>query len=311
MKDDLNQIRVFVEVVRRGGFSAAARALEMPRSTVSRWVQELEKRLGVRLLQRTTRSVQLTEIGEGYYQRGLRAVESFEEAHLWAQSRTEAPRGILRITTFQLFAQTMLSPLLVAYLEQNPGMSVQVVISERDVDLIGERIDLAIRVGDLNDSSLIARKLARMDGWMVASPTYLSKNGTPEHPSELPQHSNLIYKHDLEPVTLPFRSGKADLEFTLPSRCAANSIELVRQLTLGGLGVGFLPPMLTHGDLAAGRLVRLLPEWTTQSLSIYAVYPSRRHLAQKVRSFVDLLAAQVTSEAIQGLPPKTHPARSV
>lgn len=302
MGDDLNQVRVFVEVARQGGVSAAARVLDMPTSTVSRWVQELEKRLGVRLLQRTTRRVQLTEIGEGYYRRALRVVESFEETQAWVRSRADVPTGTLRVTTFELFAATLLGPVLVAYLEQNPAMSAQVVVSERDLDLVEERIDVAIRIGSLPDSSLVVRKLAQMDGWMLATPEYLARRAAPSHPSELAGHSNLVYKHDVEPITLPFSDGREQVEVTLPSRCAANSVGLVRQATLGGLGIGFLPPMLVHDDLLAGRLVRLLPEWTTVSLPIYAVYPSRRHLAQKVRTFVDLLAARVTTESVHGAP---------
>jgi len=302
MDQDLNQLRVFVEVVRRGGFAAAARALGMPRSTVSRWVQDLEKRLGARLLQRTTRSVQLTEIGEGYYQRGRQAVELAGEAHAWVQSRAEAPRGTLRIATFQLFAGTLLGPVVVAYLEQHPGMSVQVVISERNIDLVDEHIDLAIRIGQLPDSSLVVRKLASMDGWMVASPAYLAEHGLPAHPRELAGHSNMIYGHSRETVTLPFDSGQERLEVALPSRCVANSVELVRQVTLGGLVIGVLPPMLVHEDLSSGRLVRVLPGWNIGSMPMYVAYPSRSHLAQKVRAFVDLLVAHVTSDAVQGRP---------
>ena len=302
MKDDLNQLRVFVEVVRQGGFAAAARVLGMPRSTVSRWVQELEKHLGVRLLQRTTRSLQLTEIGKGYYQRGLQAVELAGHAHAWVESRAETPRGTLRITTFQLFASTLLGPVVVAYLEQNPGMSVQVVISERNIDLVDEHIDLAVRIGILPDSSLVVRKLAHMEGWMLASPEYLAKHGTPSHPNELARHSNMIYGHSRDPVTLPFDNGHEQLDVLLPSRCVANSIELVRQVTLSGLVIGVLPPMLAHEDLAAGRLVRVLTKWSLGSLPMYVAYPSRRHLAQKVRAFVDLLVAQITSDAVNGQP---------
>jgi len=298
--DDLNQLRVFVEVARQGGVSAAARVLDMPTSTVSRWVVELERRLGVRLLQRTTRRIQLTEIGEGYYQRGLRVVESFEDVHAWVRSRAEVPTGTLRVTTFQLFAGSLLGPVVVAYLEQNPGMSVQVVVGERDLNLVDERIDVAIRVGHLTDSSLVVRKLAQMEGWMVASPAYIAKRGVPAHPRELAHHSNIIYTHEPEPMTLPFADGLEEVEVTLPGRCAVNSVGMVRQVTLCGLGIGYLPPMLVHDDLAAGRLIRLLPRWTTVSLPIFVVYPSRRHLAQKVRAFVDLLVSQVTSESVQG-----------
>ena len=298
--EDLNQLRVFVEVARKGSFSAAARALNMPRSTVSRWVGELERQLGIRLLQRTTRTLQLTEVGRGYYERGLAAIELANAANAWAHSRADVPQGTLRITTFQLFADTLLGPILVDYLADNPGVSVQVVIGERNIDLVDEHIDVAIRIGTLSDSSLVVRKLAKMEGWMLACPSYLDRCGTPEHPTELSKHSCMAYGHSTTALTLPFSSGAERIEVTLPSRCVGNSVGLIRQVTLGGLGIGFLPPMLAHDDVAAGRLVRELPEWDLSATPIYAAYPSRAHLPQKVRAFVDLLAARVTSEAVQG-----------
>lgn len=300
MDDDFNRLRVFVEVVRRGGFAAAARGLGMPRSTVSRWVQELEQRLGVRLLERTTRKVELTEIGAGYYERGMKAVDAAGQASAWVQSRSKRPQGTLLITTFQLFAETLLGPLLVDYLEGNPGMSAQVILSERNIDLVGEHIDVAVRVGPLPDSSLVVRKLADIEGWLVASPAYLAKHGTPARPGELVEHPTMLYGHGQDAVTVRFNDGRKQVDVPLSSRCAANSIELVRQVTLGGLGIGALPPMLVHEDLAAGRLVRVLPKWSIGSQPLYVAYPSRRYLPKKVRTFVDLLTERVTSAAVQG-----------
>lgn len=293
-------MRVFVEVVRRGGFAAAARGLDMPRSTVSRWVQELEQGLGVRLLERTTRKVELTEIGAGYYERGAKAVDAAEQASAWVQSRSDRPQGTLLITTFQLFAETLLGPLLVDYLEGSPGMSAQVILSERNIDLVGEHIDVAVRVGPLPDSSLVVRKLADIEGWLVASPAYLSEHGTPAHPDEMLEHPTMVYGHGQDAVTVRFDNGRRQVDVPLSSRCAANSIELVRQVTLGGLGIGALPPMLVHEDLAAGRLVRVLPKWSIGSQPLYVAYPSRRYLPKKVRTFVDLLTERVTSAAVQG-----------
>ena len=301
MEDDFNRMRVFVEVVRRGGFAAAARGLGMPRSTVSRWVQKLENQLGVRLLQRTTRKVELTEIGAGYYARGARAVDAAGQASAWVQSQSEHPQGTLVITTFQLFAETLLGPLLVAYLEGNPGMSAQVLLSERNMDLVGEHVDVAVRIGPMADSSLVVRRLADLEGWLVASPAYLAKHGTPAHPGELVDHSTILYGHRQDAVTMRFDDGHHQLDVPLSNRCAANSIELLRQVTLGDLGIGALPRMLVHEDLATGRLVRVLPEWSNDgSQPIYVAYPSRSHLPRKVRAFVDLLTAQVTSAAVNG-----------
>ena len=300
----LRGLRVFVEVVRRGGFAAAARALGLPRSTVSRWVRELEAELGVRLLQRTTRKIELTEIGAGYYERGARAVEAAGLASAWVQSQAERPQGTLVITTFQLFAETLLAPLLIRYLEENPGVMAQVVLNERNVDLVSEHVDVAVRIGAMPDSSLVVRKLATLEVWLLASPAYLDREGMPEHPSELADRSTIVYGHTREKVKVQFKSGRQRVDVALSSRCAANSIELVRQLTLGGLGVGALPPILVHDDLAAGRLVRVLPEWSNDgSQPIYAVYPSRKHLPRKVRSFVDLLTREIKSTAVNAARP--------
>ncbi|MEM7157551.1 MAG: LysR family transcriptional regulator [Myxococcota bacterium] len=299
MEDSFNRLRVFVEVVKRGGFAAAARGLGMPRSTVSRWVQELEQQLGVRLLQRTTRTVKLTEIGAGYYERGAKAVEAARQARAWVQSQSERPQGTLVITTFQLFAETMLGPVLVDYLAQNPGMSAQVLLDERNVDLVGEHVDVAVRIGPMAESSLVVRKLAELEVCLVATPEYLARHGTPTHPQELLDHSTLIYGHTPRAVKVRFDDGHEPQDITLSNRCAANSIQLIRQVTLGGLGIGALPTLLTHDDLAEGRLVKVLPAWRNDGEQpMFVVYPSRSHLPRKVRAFVDLLSATVTSESV-------------
>ncbi|MCH9684085.1 MAG: LysR family transcriptional regulator [Deltaproteobacteria bacterium] len=304
MESDFNRLRVFVEVVERGGFAAAARGLGMPRSTVSRWMQELEQQLGVRLLQRTTRKVELTEIGVGYYERGVKAVDAARQASAWVHSQSERPHGTLVIATFQLFAETLLGPLLVTYLEDNPGMSAQVVLNERNIDLVGEHVDVAVRIGSMADSSLVVRKLADLEGCLVASPDYLAKHGSPAHPRELVDHSTVVYGHGQDAVTVRFDDGDQHLDVSLSSRCTTNSIELVRQVTLGGLGIGAVPPILVHEDLVAGRLVRVLPEWSNDGTQpIFVAYPSRIHLPRKVRAFVDLLTAEVTSAAVNGLRP--------
>lgn len=304
MESDFNRLRVFVEVVQRGGFAAAARRLKMPRSTVSRWVQELEQQLGVRLLQRTTRKVELTEIGAGYYERGARAVDAAGQASAWVQSQSERPQGTLVITTFQLFAETLLGPLLITYLADNPGMSAQVMTDERNIDLVGEHVDVAVRIGSMADSSLMVRKLADLEVCLVASPSYQARHGAPTHPLDLVDHSTVLYGHGQDAVTVRFDGGDQPIDVSLSSRCAANSIELVRQLTLGGLGIGAVPTILIHEDLAAGRLVKILPEWSHDgSQPIFVVYPSRSHLPRKVRAFVDLLTAEVNSSAVNGLRP--------
>ncbi|MEM6293337.1 MAG: LysR family transcriptional regulator [Myxococcota bacterium] len=298
---ELKGLRVFVEVVRRGGFAAAARVLGLPRSTVSRWVRELEEDLGARLLQRTTRKVELTEIGAGYYERAAKAVDAAGQASAWVQSQVERPQGSLVVATFQLFAETLLAPLLVRYLEENPEVEVRVVLDERNVDLVSEHVDVAVRVGAMPDSSLVVRRLATLEGWLLASPAYLERHGTPLHPDELVDHSTIVYSHTQEKMRVQFKKGRQRVEVALVSRCTANSIGLVRQLTLDGVGLGALPPILVRDDVAAGRLVRVLPDWNNDaSQPVYAVYPTRKYLPRKVRSFVDLVKNQITSPVVNG-----------
>ena len=301
VQGDFKGLRVFVEVVRRGGFAAAARALGLPRSTVSRWVRELEQDLGARLLQRTTRKVELTEIGAGYFERAVTAVEAAGQAGAWVQSQVERPQGSLVIATFQLFAETLLAPLLVQYLEKNPDVDVMVVLDERNVDLISEHVDVAVRVGAMPDSSLVVRKLATLEGWLLASPAYLEQHGMPLHPDELADHSTITYSHTQEKMRVQFKKGRQRVDVALASRCSANSIGLVRQLALGGVGLGALPPILVRDDVAAGRLVRVLPDWSNDAAQpVYAVYPTRKYLPRKVRSFVDLITKRISSSVVNG-----------
>ncbi len=299
VEDHFSRLRVFVEVVQRGGFAAAARALGMPRSTVSRWVRELEEQLGVRLLQRTTRKLELTELGAGYYERGVTAVDAAGQARAWVQSHSERPQGTLVLTTFQLFAETLLAPILVRYLQEHPEVRAQVVLNERDMDLVGEHIDLAIRIGVMSDSSLVVRKIAELEVFLVASPDYLAAHGTPFDPRGLHDHPMILYGHTCDPVPVCFHNGQRSVDLSLRSRCAANSIELVRQLALGGLGIGAVPSILLEDDLDSGRLVHVLPEWSNDGgQPIYIAYPSRDHLPRKVRAFVDLLTAEISPKTV-------------
>ena len=301
MVASMDQMRVFVEVVRRGGFAGAGRALDMPRSTVSRWVRELETELGVRLLQRTTRKVELTEIGDGYFRRSVDVVDAAARAGAWAASQSARPQGTLVITTFHLFADSFLAPLLARYLDENPGTSAQVRLDERDLDLVAEQVDVAIRIGAQSDSSMVVRKLADLHVWLVASPDYVAKFGLPAHPRQLSDHKTVFYGHGRAPRSVHFHDGCEQADLQLTTRVSASSIALVRQLSLGGVGIGAVPPVLIHDDLAAGRLVRVLADWEHDGGEpIFVAYPSRSHLPPKVRAFVDLLAEVVTTESVNG-----------
>jgi DNA-binding transcriptional LysR family regulator len=288
---DLNELVIFTKVVEAGTFSGAARALGLPKSTVSRKITQLETRLGSRLLNRTTRSVKLTEVGAAHYERCARIVAEAEEAERELSRMQERPRGVLRVSAPVDYGAT-LGPLVAAYLAEHAEVSVALDLSNRFVDLVEEGYDLAIRAGRLDDSSLVARQLGT--GLLVAcaSPAYLARHGTPNRPEQLEAHACILYGSHTHRQTLRFGTPARSVSISLVPRLAVNNMTAVRDAAMAGLGVAIAPWAACREALQGGALVRLLEDWPLDSGGIYAVYPSPRHLTPKVRSFIDFLVAQ-------------------
>jgi DNA-binding transcriptional LysR family regulator len=286
---DLNDVVVFATVVRTGSFTGAGRELRLPKSTVSRKVSELEARLGARLLQRTTRSLSVTDAGRAYYEHASRIVAELDAGTAAVQELEEAPRGQLRIAAplnFGLFASALSS-----FVARYPGVEVEVVCSDRLVDLVEERFDVAIRASRLKDSTLVARPLGLFRSFMVASPGYVAANGEPRQPKDLTKHACLVFGAGAERGYFRLtRKGKEET-IAVSGRVVANDFELLHGAAKDGLGLAMLPFSRIATDLAAGLLVRVLPEWSTATFPIHAVYPSTRNLSPKVRAFVDHLLA--------------------
>jgi DNA-binding transcriptional LysR family regulator len=255
---------------------------------VSRKVTELEARLGARLLQRTTRSLSLTDAGRAFYQHASRVVGELEAGAAAVQELEEAPRGRLRVTAplnFDLFG-----PLLASFAKRYPGVEVEVVCSDRMVDLVEEQFDVAIRASRLKDSALVARPVGLLRSFLVASPDYVAANDQPLKPKDLVKHSCLVFGAGADRGYFRLtRKGKEEV-VAVSGRIVANDFELLRVAAKDGLGVAMLPFPRIAGDLEAGRLVRVLPEWSAAVFPIHAVYPSTRHLSPKVRAFVDHVA---------------------
>lgn len=289
---DLNEIVVFARVVEAGSFTAAARDLGMPKSTVSRKVSDLEERLGARLLQRTTRKLSLTDVGNTYYQYARRVVDEVEEAELAVTQMQEAPRGLLRITTPLTFRY--LGPIVTSFLARYPDVQVQMVGTDRVVDLVDEGFDLAVRAGKLADSTLIARSLGSESNVIAASPAFLEAHGTPSSPSELAEVDCIAFGGLRDPNTWVLHADGETVSATVSARLTVNDFEVVRQVAVAGGGIALMPLSLCCDDLRAGRLVRVLPDWCTASAPIHAVYPSTRHLSPKVSAFLDHLQAAMT-----------------
>lgn len=294
---DLSEIGVFVKVVQTGSFSQAARDLGLPKSTVSRKVSQLEERLGARLLQRTTRKVALTEVGAMYHERCARILPELEDAERAVTELQDVPRGLLRVAAPLRFG--LLGPVISELLSMYPDMKIELVCSDRIVDLIEEGFDVAIRAGTLADGSLIARRL--MDAiphFIVASPDYVAKHGAPDEPTDLTDHDCLIFSGNRDRGTWRFRKGARAVDVQVTGRCSINDFDLLRQAAVAGHGVARVPAQTACADLRAGRLVRVVGEWQTAEVPLSIVYPSTRHLSPKVRAFIDLARQRLTPAAL-------------
>ena len=292
---DLNEIVVFSRVVETGSFTAAAQALGLPKSTVSRKVAQLEERLDARLLQRTTRKLSLTEIGKAYYERCARIVSDIAEAEQMVSDLQAAPRGLLRVTAPVDVGGLYLGCLIAEFLAGQPDIQIELVLSDRVFDLVDERLDVGLRFGPLPDSSLVARRLGPVDGYLVASPAYLARRGTPTHPDQLAGHDMVRFVpiKRLRSWTLTGPRG-VEVEVQPTSRFTTNGMFAAREAVRAGAGISMLSDFAVSADLADGRLVRVLPAWRGFSNELFAVYPSTRNLSPKLKSFLGFLTEKLT-----------------
>jgi DNA-binding transcriptional LysR family regulator len=289
---DLDTVAVFVKVVQAGSFSRAAKQLGMPNSTVSAHVSRLEKRLGITLLQRTTRRLRLTEGGESYFRLAAQAVDDLASAEASIGAAQAEPQGTLRITAPADIATDWFSELTADFRRQYPKVDIEFVFADQVLDMLAERIDVALRAGNLRDSRLVARRVG-FGYWMLfASPSYLRKAGMPSHPRQLRGHSLLQFtKLGREHWRLGRRSSV--ITIPLPRNVLANDATLVRRLALAGNGIALLPIHMCREDVRAGRLVRVLPEWVGKTDPVHLIYVSQKFVPAKVRAFVDYAANSI------------------
>lgn len=284
---DLNALVLFAKVVEKQSFVGAARALGVPKSTVSRKVAELEERLGARLLVRTTRAVRLTEAGRSYYDRATRIVADAEEADALVRDAGETPVGHVRITTTMAFAERWVAPRMAEFHRQYPRVSVEVLATDRRVDLVGEGFDLAVRAGKLDDSSLIARRLGPAGLMVVASPAYVGARGVPRTVEDLRGHDCLLLGTGISGHQWRLSGPEGPVTVAVTGPLVANDIAILHRACVAGLGITRLPRFVIAEDLAAGRLVEVLPGTSPSDAGVYVVYPGGRQLPGKVRAFLD------------------------
>lgn len=301
---DLNAVAIFIQIVEKKSLTAAARALELPKSTVSRKLSQLEARLGVRLLQRTPRQLRLTEAGVLFHERCADLLARVEEAESAVSGLQEIPRGRLRVSAGLDFGTTVLGPLVQGFVQLHPQLTVELVLSDRTVDLVGESFDVAIRIGSVRDTSLVARRLGPTHGVLCASPAYLARQGTPAAPEELARHACVVFNSPPHTDEWKLQGPEGLRTVRVSGPLFVNSLTLVRDAALAGLGIARLPLFICGVDLEAGRLRRVLPSWSTDERLVHAVYPSSKNLSRKVRVFVDFLAARVPQAPGMGTSPE-------
>lgn len=293
MRANVDEIQVFVKVVETESFTEAARALGMPKSTASRYVSRLEDRLGVRLLNRSTRRLRPTNVGAIYYQRCSRIVADLADAEAAITSMQDEPQGLLRVTAPLTFGYLFLGAIIADFMKAYPDVQINLFLSDRKVNLIEEGFDIAIRGGVLEDSSLIARKMGTAQRVICASPDYLRRRGTPQRPEDLRDHDCLLYGS--QPSSGGSWRMSDGASVPVSGKLVVNNIDVLRSAALAGMGILYTPRFLVERDLANGELVEILPNQVNHAGGLYILYPHARHVSAKVRVFVDFLVENLVS----------------
>jgi len=289
--DRFDSIVAFARVVEAGSFARAADRLDLSVSAVSRHVSELEAHLGVRLLNRTTRRLSLTESGQMFYERCVQLLADLEEAEQAVTAAAVVPRGTLRITASISFGAGYLGPVIAEFQQRHRELRFDVDLSDRAVDLVDERIDLAIRIGGIGSHALIARRIGSAQMVCCAAPAYVARHGEPRTPADLARHACLTYEYSSEGNLWRFNDAAgAAHDVKVTGHAHSNNGAMLAALAVAGVGITVEPDFIVAADVRAGRLVRLLRDYAPPAININAVYPSRRHLSAKVRAFIDFVA---------------------
>lgn len=311
---NLDHLQIFAKVVQGGSFTGAADALDTQKSYVSRVVAQLEAELGVKLLERTTRSIALTEVGREVYERAVGILGAVDDTRRIAQHAQGEPRGQLRLTCGVEFGLLAVGGWIDEYLACHPEVSVEAEYTSRVLDLVHEGFDLAVRIGEVQESRLVARRLGQLEYGLFATPDYLRRNGLPAEPAGLREQALIMFSPGgrRSGWELSLGPGRELQRINGQARLRVNNSFAVRDAVLRGLGIGQLPLLVAAQPEVADRLVRVLPDWSGTPVPVHAVYPSNRYLSPKVRAFIDLALHRLpqAADAARGAPIATSlPAR--
>ncbi|CAI8949011.1 LysR family transcriptional regulator, regulator for bpeEF and oprC [Pseudomonas sp. IT-P44] len=295
--DKLNAMAIFVRVVERGSFSAVAREMQTSQPTISKVLKALETGLGGKLIARSTRQLSLTDEGQRYYNECRQILAAVDAAEHSFQSGRERIAGHLRIGSSVSFGRLQIAPRLAQFLERHPGIEIDLQLSDQNQDLISEGLDVTFRIGELNDSGLIARHIGTTHRVTVAAPAYLKKHGQPHTPAELGRHNCLQFNLLNSQNLWVFEKNNQRHEVRIKGNAQSNNSEAIREMVLGGLGIALSPVWLFSEDLKAGRVTAILQDYTAQSLPMHAVSPANRRQSARVKAFVDYM-----SQALEAAP---------
>lgn len=299
MTQDLARIRAFVQVFDSGGFSAAARDHGRSKALLSKYVTDLEDYLGVRLMNRTTRKLSLTEAGEGYYREVSEILQQLDDLDATITDQTVEAKGLLRISAPRNFGETILTPVLFEFLTDNAEVSVDLRLEDRFVDLVDEGIDVALRISSMPDSSLIARKISEMPIVLCASPKFIEKHGIPENTDQLRKMPCIVDTNLQGQANWRFVEDGKTVSVHVNGPVRVNSPQAAMTAAVQGLGFAFLPSYLVDKTIAEGKLVQVLHDIMPETPSLQAVYPHRRHLAGKVRALINHLVAHFNAHPLR------------
>lgn len=284
---DLNEVAVFIKVVQTGSFSEAAKQLQMPKSTVSMKLSNLERTLGTTLIHRTTRKLNITPEGEAFYKRSLAGIEEIYSAEAELSSLKGEPQGLLRITAPLDLGNSVLPQIIADYTKKYPKVTVDVLMTDRYVDMLSEKVDLAIRAGNLKDSTLLAKKLGSVYFAPFASPKYIKQHDKVEHPRDLTKHCMLHFPPAGQ-TEWRLSGPKGTLDIPVTGKLILNNLLMIKSMALIGEGIAFLPTYYCYNEVKAGKLVRLLPEWRSPLTNVHFVYPSQKFVKPKLKAFIEM-----------------------
>lgn len=284
---DLNEVAIFIKVVQTGSFSGAAKQLQMPKSTVSMKISNLERTLKTTLIHRTTRKLNITPEGEAFYKRSLAGIEAIYSAEEELSSLKGEPQGLLRITAPNDMGNSVLPQIVADYSKKYPKVTVEVILTDRTVDLLAEKVDLAIRAGNLKDSTLIAKRLGSAYFAAYASPKYIKQFGAPEHPRDLSKH-RVLHFAPLGINEWRLIGPKGTLDIPVKSSMILNSLLMIRAMAVIGEGVSLIPTYYGDVEVKAGKLVKVLPEWRSPLTPVHFVYPSQKFVKPKLKAFIEM-----------------------